>query len=432
MNEVRVTGKSYEEALTNALLQLKTTSDRIDVTVVEQGSSGFLGFIGSRPWVIAAKLKEGFDPEAELKAAAADAVKTAAKPEEKPAEKPARTEKKPEAAPKAEKKPEALAPKTEKKPEAAPKQEKKAVKADPAENAGQAERAEKPEKKQRPERKDRPEKKERAEGEERRNGKGDRPERKERPQKQDSRKAEGKEPEVHEEVSEAEAQELIGRAETFLQDVFKVMDMNVELTSVFDHTENEIGITFAGDDMGVLIGKRGQTLDSLQYLVSLVVNKHRSGYIRVKLDTENYRDRRKEKLEELASNIAKKVKRTRRKVELEPMNPYERRIIHSALQSDPFVTTISEGEEPYRHIVVIPKRDNTRRRNNNGRRGPRRDRPEGRGEEMELQNSPAAEPQAFAASADPAPAAAPAPAENVPAPAPAERPAAQAPENTAE
>ena len=120
--------------------------------------------------------------------------------------------------------------------------------------------------------------------------------------------------------------------------------------------ENEMNIELSGDDMGVLIGKRGQTLDSLQYLTSLVVNKGEDDYIRVKVDTENYRKRRQDTLENLAKNIAFKVKRTKRSVSLEPMNPYERRIIHSALQNDKFVTTHSEGEEPFRHVVVTMKK----------------------------------------------------------------------------
>ena len=136
--------------------------------------------------------------------------------------------------------------------------------------------------------------------------------------------------------------------------------MDVQIETDFDHSENELGVILSGDDMGVLIGKRGQTLDSLQYLTSLVVNKHHEGYIRVKIDTENYRARRQEKLEELAHNIAHKVSRTKKAVDLEPMNPYERRIIHSALQDDPYVTTISEGEDPYRHVVVQLKK--TKRR----------------------------------------------------------------------
>ena len=115
-------------------------------------------------------------------------------------------------------------------------------------------------------------------------------------------------------------------------------------------------IELSGDDMGVLIGKRGQTLDSLQYLVSLVVNKNAEEYIRVKVDTENYRERRKETLENLAKNIAYKVKRNKRPVSLEPMNPYERRIIHSTLQNDKYVTTHSEGDEPFRRVVVTLKR----------------------------------------------------------------------------
>ena len=118
-----------------------------------------------------------------------------------------------------------------------------------------------------------------------------------------------------------------------------------------------IDINLVGDDMGVLIGKRGQTLDSLQYLVSLVANKESDKYYRVKLDTENYRERRKATLENLARNISLKVKRIKKPVALEPMNPYERRIIHSALQNDRYVTTKSEGEEPYRHVVVVLKKN---------------------------------------------------------------------------
>ena len=132
--------------------------------------------------------------------------------------------------------------------------------------------------------------------------------------------------------------------------------MTVVVDVKFDETDGFLDIDLSGDDMGVLIGKRGQTLDSLQYLVSLVVNKEAEEYIRVKVDTENYRKRRKETLENLAKNIAYKVKRTKRSVSLEPMNPYERRIIHSALQNDKYVTTHSEGEEPFRHVVVTLKK----------------------------------------------------------------------------
>lgn len=145
-------------------------------------------------------------------------------------------------------------------------------------------------------------------------------------------------------------------AKSFLSDVFKSMNMAVVISATYDETEKTLDIDFSGEDMGVLIGKRGQTLDSLQYLTSLVVNKNEEDYIRVKVDTENYRQRRKETLENLAKNISFKVKRTKRPVSLEPMNPYERRIIHSALQNDRYVTTHSEGEEPYRRVVVTLKK----------------------------------------------------------------------------
>ncbi len=146
-------------------------------------------------------------------------------------------------------------------------------------------------------------------------------------------------------------------ARDFLLEVFEAMQLKVDIDIDYNEEESTMDIDIKGGDMGILIGKRGQTLDSLQYLTSLVVNKEAKSYIKVKLDTENYRERRKETLENLARNIAHKVKRTRRKVVLEPMNPYERRIIHSALQSDKFVETHSEGEEPYRKVVVTLKHD---------------------------------------------------------------------------
>ena len=153
------------------------------------------------------------------------------------------------------------------------------------------------------------------------------------------------------ELAEVEPQ-TIEACEKFIYDVLKAMDMGeVKVTSEVDE-EGALSINMDGNNMGILIGKRGQTLDSLQYLTNRVANKMQSGYVRVKLDTEDYRRRRKETLENLAKNIASKVKRTRRTVSLEPMNPYERRIIHSTLQADPAVSTHSEGEEPYRRVVV--------------------------------------------------------------------------------
>ena len=145
-------------------------------------------------------------------------------------------------------------------------------------------------------------------------------------------------------------------AKTFLNDVFEAMKLTVVIDIRFDEVENIMDIDLSGDEMGILIGKRGQTLDSLQYLTSLVVNKDVENYIHVKVDTENYRKRRKDTLENLAKNIAFKVKRTKRAVSLEPMNPYERRIIHSALQNDRYVTTHSEGDDPFRRVVVTLKR----------------------------------------------------------------------------
>ena len=149
--------------------------------------------------------------------------------------------------------------------------------------------------------------------------------------------------------------ETTAACETFLKDVLKTMGMEVTLTSSIDE-DGALSINMDGENMGILIGKRGQTLDSLQYLTNRVANKMQDGYVRVKLDTENYRQRRKETLENLAKNIAHKVKRTKKAVSLEPMNPYERRIIHSALQADKYVSTHSEGEEPYRRVVVTLNR----------------------------------------------------------------------------
>lgn len=146
----------------------------------------------------------------------------------------------------------------------------------------------------------------------------------------------------------------------FLQKIFVAMDLKVEIIIEKAEDGNTYNVELKGDDMGILIGKRGQTLDSLQYLANLAVNKNSEEYIKVKIDTEDYRKRRKETLENLAKNIAYKVKRTKRPVSLEPMNPFERRVIHSALQNDKFVTTHSEGEEPYRHVVVTLKRDRER------------------------------------------------------------------------
>ena len=146
------------------------------------------------------------------------------------------------------------------------------------------------------------------------------------------------------------------RIKEFLNDIFVAMKSEIEINIVYNKEEKTMDIDLTGADMGLLIGKRGQTLDSLQYLVSLVANKETEDFIRVKVDTENYRERRKETLENLAKNIASKVKRTKKRFTLEPMNPYERRIIHAALQGDKYVTTHSDGNEPFRHVVVTLKK----------------------------------------------------------------------------
>lgn len=143
----------------------------------------------------------------------------------------------------------------------------------------------------------------------------------------------------------------------FLTQVFDAMDLTVDISVEVEKDNHTVNVELKGDEMGVLIGKRGQTLDSLQYLTSLALNRHTDEYVKVKLDTEDYRKRRKETLENLAKNIAYKVKRTKRPVSLEPMNPFERRVIHSTLQNDKYVSTHSEGEEPHRHVVVTLKKD---------------------------------------------------------------------------
>lgn len=158
---------------------------------------------------------------------------------------------------------------------------------------------------------------------------------------------------------------LVDNVKSFLKDVFAAMKVDILAEVTYDEEERNIDINLVGENVGMLIGKRGQTLDSLQYLVSLVVNKETDNYIRVKVDTENYRERRKATLENLAKNMAHKVKRIHKSVSLESMNPYERRIIHAALQDDKYVTTHSEGDEPYRRVVIAPKKSYNNYRNYN-------------------------------------------------------------------
>ena len=317
---IRVTAKTVEDAVIEASIQLGTSSDNIEYRVIDEGSKGFLG-IGAKKAVIEAKPKKtDEDFVNEIIEAASEKKKDKKEKKEKKAEK---KEEKPEK--KAEKK-------EEKKAEKAEKKEEKKV-----------EKAEKAEKK-----------------EEKKAEKAEKAERAEKAEKKEEKKAESfevKEEKQEETVSSrepADPQVAMSRAKKFLEDVFKAMDTEVIINQTWE--DGSLVINLEGEDMGVLIGKRGQTLDSLQYLISLVVNRGNAAYVRVKLDTENYRERRKATLENLAKNIAFKVKKTRKSVYLEPMNPYERRIIHSALQNDPYVSTHSEGEEPCRKVVVTMKK----------------------------------------------------------------------------
>ena len=271
---IRVSAKTVDDAITEALIQLGVTSDRLEYEVIEKGSAGFLG-IGMKQAVIEARRKP--EPKEE-------------KVEEPVVEEPVRVE---------PKKVEAVQPQKA-------TAEKKA----------------------------------------------------DEPQKAAFEKAVEKEvkEEVKKETKLVEVQpQTIKAVEDFLKNTMKAMDMEVELKTEIDQ-DGALCVDMSGEHMGILIGKRGQTLDSLQYLANRVANKHQEGYVRVKLDTENYRARREETLRHLAKNIAHKVKRNRRPVALEPMNPYERRIIHSALQSDPYVMTHSEGEEPFRKVVITLKK----------------------------------------------------------------------------
>ena len=271
---IRVSAKTVDDAITEALIQLGVTSDRLEYEVIEKGSAGFLG-IGMKQAVIEARRKP--EPKEE-------------KIEEPVVEEPVKAE------------------------------PKKVETVQPQKAAAEKKADE--------------------------------------PQKAAFEKAVEKEvkEEVKKETKLVEVQpQTIEAVEDFLKNTMKAMDMEVELKTEIDQ-DGALCVDMRGEHMGILIGKRGQTLDSLQYLANRVANKHQEGYVRVKLDTENYRARREETLRHLAKNIAHKVKRNRRPVALEPMNPYERRIIHSALQSDPYVMTHSEGEEPFRKVVITLKK----------------------------------------------------------------------------
>jgi len=300
MEYITVSAKTLDDAITEALIQLGVTSDQLDYQVIEKGSAGFLG-IGMKQAVIKARRKGEIkeeEPEIELPKVDVSLVKEPLKKEpRKDTVKHEKENVKREPEKKEQVKKESAkkeSPKKESKKKPSQKEKKETVKEQPEANA---------------------------------------------PAKKEA------------ELAKVESQ-TIEACEKFISDVLKAMGMDdVKVTSSIDE-EGALSIDMEGSNMGIMIGKRGQTLDSLQYLTNRVANKMQDGYVRVKLDTEDYRRRRKETLENLAKNIASKVKRSRRTVSLEPMNPYERRIIHSALQADPAVSTHSEGEEPYRRVVV--------------------------------------------------------------------------------
>lgn len=295
MEYIEVTGRTIDDALTNACLKLETTSDNIEYEVIEKGSNGLFGIFNSKPTKIKARVKAGVSSvddefsklEAKEKKSIDDTIKSEIKAESK----------------------KEVVKETEKavKEETAPKADNSKVSASQAVNASEEDLEE---------------------------------------------KANNNEPRPV-----LSNEEIESRIRTFLGDMFSAMDIPVEVKITFDTEEECVNVELIGENMGLLIGKRGQTLDSIQYLTSLVLNKGKEKYVRIKVDTENYRQRRKDTLESLAKNIAYKVKRSRRSVALEPMNPYERRIIHSALQGDKFVSTKSEGEEPFRHVVVYLDRE---------------------------------------------------------------------------
>lgn len=318
---VQFSAKTKNEAITKACIELGVSSDQLDIQVITEGSTGFFGF-GSKPAIIKVRKLKDASEEEEIEKIV-DSVKIESFKEERKKE--------------VQKTAQKASVKQPSKP--VNKQEQK------AENV--KEQKESKEEKVQKEKQPKPVK-EKASKE-----KASR-EQKEKTPKEKPVKA-SKEIEII--TDPEEIKDIENRAFVFLRDIFASMDLGeVEIISKYNTKDGCLEVDFEGNDMGILIGKRGQTLDSLQYLTSLVVNKGKSSYIRVKLDTEDYRRRRKETLENLARGIAYKVKKTRKPVVLEPMNPYERRIIHSALQGNKFVETISEGEEPYRHVVVKLKR----------------------------------------------------------------------------
>ena len=363
---IEITEKTVDDAITLACQKLSVTSTRLDYEVIDEGKAGFFG-IGARPARIRARIKDASEKAQAVLDDVMKKVDSKAQKAEKKAEKAVtkETRKIEKEAVKAEKKAAAAEEKAvevpaqetvqpkEEAPAAAPAETAEPVK-EAAEKA-QEPRAERPSRNRR----------DRDRGRQKKGGRGrnDRRDRRFDAPEEPTQFLTGADVPQHQQkkepakahLTDAQIEATLQKSEQFLKDIFGAMDMEVEIRQEYDAEESLLSIEMEGDDMGVLIGKRGQTLDSLQYLVSLIVNKGVDGYIRVKADTEDYRDRRKRTLEQLAKRKAQSVKRNRRPEALEPMNPYERRIIHSALQGDRHVTTYSEGEGEERRVIITLK-----------------------------------------------------------------------------
>ena len=311
MRSVESSAKTMEEAISLGLEELGVSLADVKIDIIDEGSKGFLGILGSKPAVVRLTVNEDEDEANEvLSSFSIEENEQAA--EKKPARK--RSEK-----PKAEK-----AEKTEKTEKAEkPAKTEKPAKAEKTEKPAKAEKAEKPAKAP----------------------KAEKPAKKEEAPKAEVNTAE---------TNECDPETAEGKAQAFLLDVTRLMGVEVTVNARRDE-EGNVRVDMFGDTLGILIGRRGETLDALQYLTSLYVNRGQEGYTRVTLDTENYRAKREEALRRLANRMANRAVKTGRKVVMEPMNPYERRILHSALQQNDAVTTHSEGEEPNRHVVITLK-----------------------------------------------------------------------------
>ena len=339
MNSVVVTAKTLDEAITNALLQLGASSDQVKIEVLEEGSKGFMGLFGKN-FKVRATLKDGEEPVVEASEPISN-VKVTTAAEEAAKEETAKEEAKEEPAPM---QPIEAVTVTGEKVVIDDTIEKRLREANSAREAKGGNREERRDRREgrREDRRDR--------------RRDDRRENREERFENREEEAQAK-PAFEAPVYEipADAEEVQAKVKAFLTELLGAMGIQVAIKTRFS-AEGIMEVSIDGEGMGVIIGKRGATLDSLQYLATLVVNKGRADHVRLKLDTEGYRARRQETLEKLAINLAKKVKRTGHRVVLEPMNPYERRIIHSVLQADRAVETHSDGEEPYRKVIISPKR----------------------------------------------------------------------------